>query len=312
MAKFNTLAAKQDSSSSSSGADGIYPSFEADPSYNGPNADATHLGVNAYAVGGYDNNGDYILLPTTSTASMTYYDNTGAQVTTGAWSGGILHTDIDASSDAWVGFMLDDTESVLYVCTVDTTATPDKFNLASITKAGVITNISAAGGTAVTTDFTSSPTWGANATTSGTSCLYRTSDGVGNLTVSVYGSNEVEHAVFNVSTGALVTDTTSVKSIQSSAYSTPAGNYIGGFVGATGSGTFSSIIHAAGRAVTSDFIARNTGLGFSASNGAKALQWGGRIVLGGYAGSIFGPRAYSVNEFDAKVDELCAAMGCEV
>ena len=309
MAGFNKLPTKQDSASSSSSGAGIYPIFEADPSYNGPSADATYLGQQNYAVGGYDNNGDYILLPTASTGSMTYYDNTATQVTTGSWSGGILHTDIDAASDAWVGFMLDDTDATMYVCTVDTTATPDKFNLASITKAGVITNISAAGGTAIVTDFTTSPAWGLGVESSGSSCLYRTSDGTGNLIVNVSGSNILEQAVFNVGTGALEADKVIIKHTTASSYKTPAGNYIGGFTYSPDQKTF----YLSGRSTV--YITIKEGIGLASNTaGLHPLQWGGRIVLAAFTNGLLygGPRAYAVDEFNTKVDELCAANGCEV
>ena len=308
MAGFNKFPTKQDSASSSSSGSGLYPIFEVDPSYNGPDSSAID-GINMINVGGYDNDGDYIQLPSTNTGSMAYYDNTGAQVTTGAWSGGILPTDIDAASDAWVGFMLDQTDLTMYVCTVDTTSTPDKFNLASITKAGVITNISAAGGTAVTTDFTTAPSWSAGAITTGSSSLYRDSDGTGNLTVRVYvAGTSIEDAIFNVSTGALVADTEEIINTNALSYKTPAGNYIGGLDRGASS---DSILYLTGRTgiILWDSF---TSIGLcESSQGTKFLQWGGRIVAANANATPYGPRAWAVGEFNTRVDEFCAAAGCE-
>jgi len=308
MAGFNKLPNSSSSSSSttSSGGGGIYPTFNADQSYAGPPNTSVEDASQAEVVGGFNNDGDYITLPTSNTANITYSGGGGS------WSGGIAYTDIDAAADNWVGFMLDETDGLLYACAVDTTATPDKFCISSIDSAGTITAITPSGGTAVTTDFSGATGWGTSGI--GSSCLYRTSDGVGNLIVRSYTSATlVKEAVFNISTGALVSDTATVAKMLYIPYATADGHYISLSYSDIGD-NYITTGHIFGKTSIPFIIPSETGLnGSVAVTGTdRILQWGGRVVIAGYTSNIYGPRAFTVAEFEYKTKLLAEAMGVAV
>jgi len=285
---------------------GAYPVFKADDTYVGvPSVLAASR--DSHKVGGFSNNGDYIILPTSTSGLIGYYDSTGTQITTSAWGGGLTLAELHANCDHWVGFMLDATDNLLYVCAVDLGTTPDTFYFASISAAGSLTNI---GNAQVTTDFATATNF--NSAGSGASALYRTADGTGNLFIRTLVGAGVEQAEFNISTGALVTDTATILgNIDGVPYKTEIGNYIRGCSYSATNGT--TAVYVSGK--SDAYIHAGHELGMpSAQIQLYLLQWGGRIVSATATATsvIFGPRAFTVAEFDSKVDELARALGVSV
>ena len=288
---------------------GAYPVFKADDTYQKP-LPAVASGIDGTIVGGFSNDGDYIALPMLAADTFDYFDNTGTQIVTSAWSGGLAVTDIDAACDTWVGPMYDAAAGLIYLCGVDTTTTPDTFYFASINAAGTLTNI---GNAQVTTDFANPVTFNKSAVQPGAVCLYRTADGEGNFFVRAAVTGLVEEAEFNISTGALVTDTaTIIAGHFGCPYKTANGTYIN--IGNHTVGNSVLAVNVAGSGTAGAYMAVDTGLPTFNTNAPYTLQWGGRIVCasGIYVNGAYGQRAFTVAEFDSKVDALAKALGVSV
>jgi len=94
MARFNKFATRS-ANSVSGGGSSIYPLFNADSSYKGPSTAVA--GSDGSSIGGFSNDSDYIVLPTTSGDTLDYFDNTGTQIVTNSWAGGLAVTEINAA-----------------------------------------------------------------------------------------------------------------------------------------------------------------------------------------------------------------------
>ena len=282
----------------------VYPNITPSKTYIGPANGVVDIS-DAQNIQGFVGDGDYFVLPSLSTASITYNDSDGNQVTTGSWAGGISPSEIDAAADNWCGFMLDETDSLLYVMVCDVGATPDEYLLASIDVAGVITQIGVF--SAPATAFTSAViSWRTNAGDGGSSNLHRVADGSGNFFLRANnGSIGVEELEFNSSTGAIVGDVVEVAQ-GLARYKTPSGVFIGGFstnainrgeviVGNTVSGNQMSIPPDSGLTLSTIIC--------------HPMQWNGRIVMAGGSGTMFGSRAYEVTNFDNYGDALGRLVG---
>lgn len=267
----------------------IFPAVIADSSYE--------LGrVRSYEVGGFLNNGDYLSLPTTDVGVVVYRDNTGAPITTGSWSGNLLLANISTNVDKWIGFMLDDTDGVMYMMASDVTTTPDTYYFSKITAAGVLTNLWNTA--SLNPGFSTNPVWGEGN-------IYRDSDGSGNITVrNVAG----ESAIFDISTGSIVQQVVSTGHPVTGTYATPSGNVFGTSVGTGGFilGTVSNSTRVAGFILSSS-------QGYVSANTANIIpmQWGGRIVMAGLNDSLtwHGIRAVTVTDFNIMVDRIADIMG---
>lgn len=305
---FNTFPSNSSPDESIFGTSGsFYPAINPSQTYTGPPPDIFNSDLNG--VSGYLQDGDYVVLPASFTGTITYFDNTGNQIVAGSWSGGIAHTDIDATCDGWVGFMMDASESLLYVAAVDSAL--QKIFLATVDAAGTITNIGA--GITPTTPFSASPQW-LNPTGNGATSIYREGDGAGNIFVRLTSVSFIEEIELNIATGALVTDTEVVTS-RLSHYKTQKGNYIGYFGSQplpTSSGGAQLMVDVGGsKGAIRIPLDYSTNIG-STSVGAMALQWNGRIVLVSPSESqIFGPRAYEVSIFNTWVDRLATLAGLD-
>lgn len=305
MAGFNKHPIKSSSTSSSSAASGFFPVFVADSTYRGPPTAVADL--DGSHVGGFLNNGDYIALPISSADTIDYFNNAGTQVVTGAWAGGLALTEINAACDKWVGPMFDATASLIYLCGVDVTTTPDTYYFATINAAGTLTNI---GNAQITTDFASTPDFNISSASAGAACLYRTADGSGNLFVRVVTASIIQQAEFNISTGALVADTSTIISgTFTCPYKTANGNFVG--ISQYTVANTSAAIYIGGNSIAMTQAGLNTGIGGSPSTSPYVLQWGGRVIIATGVSSVdyYGPRAYAVTEFDSKIDAFASALG---
>ena len=293
------------SSGNSSG--GVFPTVSPSKTYVGLANGTTSLTA-AQNVQGFVSDGDYIKLPTSDTASMTYFDKDNNQVTTGSWSGGIVPGDIHGNGNSWCGFMLDATDGLLYVMVTNTTAAPDEYLLASVTVAGVIANIGSFA--APTTPFNGGlARWTSSAGSASSGNLYREADGVGNffLRVNTQFNQAVEELEFNSATGAIIGDVVPDVATSQARYKSASGIYIGAFMAvSTESANVSINI---GNAAGSESVNVPSSGAPWATLTVHPMQWNGRIVMAGPAGTILGPRAYDVAAFDAYVDALGAVMG---
>lgn len=277
---------------------GLYPNLEADTTYVGPLATISANNTEAEVVEGFAANGDFFNLPANSTDTLDYFDNTGTQIATGSWSGGLAHTDLNAAVDGWTGFMLDATDSLMYVVGADTGTAPDTFYWASINAAGTLGTVFTA---QLTTDFAASPIWGSPNLSSS---VHRTADGAGNLFVRKSASGITEEAELNISSSAIVTDTAQVAT-GFVTYKTASGCYIGGFSGTTAVDTTVNISDTNNATAGPD-----TGSGVPyGTSGLLPLQWNGRVVLVAPTGTIIGTKAATVAKFEAFTNSMATALG---
>ena len=296
--------------SSSATTGSIYPNLSPSTSYRGPakaiNASSTGNLI-ASNIEGFSANGDYFILPSVSTDTIDYFDNTGNQIVSGSWASGFAHTGVDATCDGWVGFMLDNSASLMYVVARDTGL--DKFFLASIDVSGTLTNIGS--GAIPTTSFGTGPLWG-NPSAGGAGTIYRTADGSGNIFVRANDSNVVSELELSITTGAVITDTVAVAT-NFCPYKTNSGRFVGNFTnfssGTTGAKSSAEVTLTGLLMNQSLSIPDSTGVPFAAS-GLIPLQWGGNIVFGSnQAAFVKGVRAITPNTFDAWVDNVALAVG---
>ena len=158
---------------------------------------------------GFNGDGDYFKFPLSpiATADLTYYNASGSLV----WT--YEPTDIDAACERWTGFHYDKTDNLLYVIVADYAVSPGTYYLASIDAAGTITNI---GNDTPSVDFDSGALTGwmtsdPDAPTN-SAMVQRAADGSGNLFIrATTNSAGLEEAEINISTGAFVSDPTSIK-----------------------------------------------------------------------------------------------------
>ena len=89
--------------------------------------------------------GRSIRMPGTNAAvGLTMWNLDGTQVTDGAWSGGVLPSEMMTNGDSWVGWWMDNTDSMLYCLVLDSGTAPDTFGFGKINEAGTITQIGSA------------------------------------------------------------------------------------------------------------------------------------------------------------------------
>ena len=89
--------------------------------------------------------GRSIRLPgNTMTLALTLWNIDGTQVTTGAWNGGVTPAEMMTNGDSWVGWWMDNTDSMLYCLVLDAGTAPDTLGLAKVNEAGTITQIGSA------------------------------------------------------------------------------------------------------------------------------------------------------------------------
>ena len=86
--------------------------------------------------------GRSIRLPgNTMTLALTLWNIDGTQVNAGAWDGGLTPAEMMTNGDSWVGWWMDNTDSMLYCLVLDNGTAPDTIGLAKVNEAGTITQI---------------------------------------------------------------------------------------------------------------------------------------------------------------------------
>lgn len=307
MAGFNTLPTKTVSGATTTTTSiGAFPVLVADPTYQGTLSTNSGFTIGGQNVQGFAQDGDYIIVPTSSTASMTYFDSSQVQITTGSWSGGILPTAI-TTLGVWVGMMMDATDGLLYVLARNSST--DVLQLASISVAGVITTIGST--LTLSAAFATQPVW-VEMSTNGASMIRREADGVGNIFLNVFtGSTHTQELEINITTGAEVTAVHIVGQGRAM-YKSANGNYVGGFdAGIPGTTTNNSIEMDFNSATKWSKMSMDFGQGIPASPSfLRAVQWNGRVVMIEVGGnSVFGAIGFTVAKFDAWVDAAALASG---
>ena len=289
------------------GAIGVFPGIRADNTF--PGIGTTPSATRNEQYPGFSGDGDAIRLPTTAAGDIDYLNNVG--VSQAGWP--ITIANISAAHTTWLGFCLDDTDGLLYVCTRGATLT--NFILSSINSAGTIVNIATV--TITQPDAGSLWNWGAASPGNAGSCsFYRASDGSGDFRMFITSNpiEYVEEIEFSV-TGTLVQDTIRTISFKDGGevfYKTPNGNYIGSFDPNTdldqvdigvASGTSSSVKS------TILSVPLTTGIFYQTNSGGYPMLWKGRIVINHFQVIRAGPRAYMQAEFERFADALCKAGG---
>lgn len=286
------------------GGGSTYPTIQADSTYPGALIAGSVSSLTANIVSGFVGDGDYFVLPTTSTATLDYFDKDNVQITASSWGGGLTIAEMSNAGTAWVGFMLSAADSVIYTVVGKTTTTPDTYYLRKIDAAGTITTIGDTGAGA--TDFVSIPPIWATPSGNGASSLYREADGSGNFIIRSNQGNELQELIISDSTGAVVTDT-ALAAKTKSLYKTATGIYCGEFELTSDN---SVLVRTAGQGgVTDNILSSASGFGAEAAQ-LMPLQWDGRIVLASNGtGPIFGPRAYLSSRFNAAIDRIALVSG---
>lgn len=312
MGKFNTTPGNSSAASaaaSSSGFFGIYPTLAPDLTYLAldPTLDPDVSPNLSHWVSGFDGDADVIELPSSPAADLLYFDSSGNQVTDGSWSGGIDPVDLGATASAWSGFMRD-TSGLIYMVAVDVSTSPDTYFLGTVNKAGTIVQI---GNDQPSADAGTHLGWGKGNSTGSTS-IYRTADGTGNIFVRFFTSTVTLEAEINIADGQFVTNFTQV-AIGPCPYKTAAGTFIGNFAN-TGSAAGTSpnvVVDVSGSNGFSRLhIPDSTGApGAGTTTGGALLQWGGKIVLAANASNGTGPKAFAVSTFDNWTNRLLATGG---
>jgi hypothetical protein len=278
-----------------------YPALVVDPTYVGASTDINVSNANAVTVSGFVGDGDYFLLPTSSTGNLTYNDKDGNNIVAGSWAGSLARTEIDATCDNWIGWQLDKTDGLMYCCAHDTGL--DKFFIASINAAGTLVNLGA--GAIPATSFTSTPKWDI-AGNGGATCIWREKDGVGNIFIRATAAFGLEELEINIATGAIVTDTVRVAD-GIAHYKTASGLYIGNFAYIAANSVIS--IHLSGASSAARPVyPMNKGVSGGAA-GLFPMQWDGRIVFGLKSGTRSAIHACTVAEFEKWANELAGVMG---
>lgn len=282
-----------------------FPILAADTTYIGPKSAVVTDGAEIILVGGFVNDGDYFELPSSNTDTLDYFDAAGNQIVAGSWAAGLATTEVNAAADRWVGFMLDATDSVVYLCAM--TLATQTFFIASIDAAGTI----APKGTGFIppTLFTVEPTWGPGAAT-GNATIYRDSDGSGNIFIR--GNNSTiatEELELSITTGAVVTDTVQIAS-EIAHYKTASGIYIGHCL-IPANESINRINVASADRTASLYVPISTGAP-GTIGGLIPLQWNGRVVVGGTVEDLIGVRASEVSVFNAWADAVAEAGGVTV
>ena len=89
--------------------------------------------------------GRSIRLPgNTMTLALAMWNLDGTQVDSGAWNGGVTPAEMMTNGDNWVGWWMDNTDSMLYCLVLDNGTNPDTLGLAKVNEAGAITQIGSA------------------------------------------------------------------------------------------------------------------------------------------------------------------------
>ena len=256
--------------------------------------------MNGNRMEGFIGDGDYIELPISSGTSVVYFNNADVQQFS------ISRTAIAGTSENWVGFTFDKTDSLIYVVVVDEGTTPDTFFLASINVSGTIVNI---GSGQPSVDFVT-PTnwWMINAATQGSSTLQRAADGSGNMFVRQTntvnpGMQEME---MNITNGAIVSDPSSFDNdLDDVAWKTQSGVYYS--IDNVGSQVFFHPVTKFNRIL----IVNSQNFGWFATTGNKMLQWKGRMVeTASTTTARQGNRiAVQIETFDAWVDLVVKTYG---
>lgn len=218
-------------------------------------------------------------------------------------------SDIHASTDFWVGFMLDSSASLLYTVAVDTTA--GRYYTASIDSSGTVVNI---GNAVPSTDFTNTPSW------SSSGQVYRTADGSGNLFVRFSSGTAFEEMTISIADGSIVADAAQITGVNTATalpalYKTTNGVYVGGFrMNLYGISSLQYLVGSDGAHREDIILPPLSGFGGAVNSLAYPLQWNGYIVLstGATATDISGPRRWEPAKFDAAIERLARFHGLTV
>jgi len=290
---------------------GIFPTIKGAVDYVGqePSGNNVSAPTKGTVMQGFLGDGDWIELPSSATGAIVYYDNTGTQITTGIWAGGITPSEMQGLS-GWAGFMLDATDSLLYTMTNSGISTQ---GLDTVNAAGVRVTIGAGNAGA----WNDRPTW-ASAASSGSAALYRDVDGSGDFTLrAVHTDDSLEEARFSATTGAALGSISKVTSNTVAHYKTAKGNYAGFFATSLlpgGNASYGVSIHLHGTRDIIGYVDLGTGAPSTDNGGGGTMvQWAGFVVMTQAAiAKCAGSRAYDVAAFDTWIDGLCESFGISV
>ena len=250
---------------------------------------------------GFLANGDRITLPSSNTASLVYYDNTGSVV----WTKAI--TNIDATADGWAGFMFDSVDDLLWCAGIDDGT--DDIYLAHINAAGTITNVGNFIPTAAIS--ASSDGWMGN---NGCAVLTRATEGTGNFFLNLNN----ERFEINYTTGAKVSET-NVQNLKPGAYISTKGYYFNMYgVNAVTSidlpvCTIGKINPQVANEVTLIQVPlpRDIGITYAGTSISTAfVPWKGDIfAYAGAGGTATHAPLFNATAFDTWVNDLAASLG---
>jgi hypothetical protein len=97
------------------------------------------IGLPAFANSDNARSGFWMSL-TAGNGSIYYYDEDGAYITSGVWSSGIAPSENHHNDSQWLALYMDTADNVLYMVSMDTTASPHSVSLSKVDKSGTLTN----------------------------------------------------------------------------------------------------------------------------------------------------------------------------
>lgn len=217
---------------------------------------------------GFSDDGDYVLVPATSTGNIEYYNSSKIL----QWSKSI--TDVNAAVDKWFGWRRSDDGALLHGLGIDEGTTPITFYTFTINSAGTIANI---GNDQIASDFSPAVEWG-DAVGVDTSSNIQINEATDIITL-FSGNDEV--ATIDFTDGQFLTaPTTILTSGDKMSFKTTAGDYVHEFTRVTGEETSQiRTVNGSGSSIFSYRVPTTTGIPAAGVAGVKPIEWNNYIAM---------------------------------
>jgi len=264
---------------------------------------------------GFSENGDYVVLPNTSTGSLEYYDSSRVL----QWSKAV--TDVNAACDHWVGFChsYNKATGLIYAVAIDLATSPSTIYTVSVNQAGTLVNI---GNSQPATDLVvgSDSYWlkGSSAIADTSTYIQQHADLDIRMWASSAANNGLRRAIIDITTGAVGSPANFFSNSPAGSFNATyktdiSGVYIGRFeYSTTNEDSFHKVdvISPAKTVARLNIPVSLTNLPTNNSTGLHIIDWGDYVVAASTSVSLYyGSCIFLKTDFDAWIEECMRITG---